>query len=256
MAAPTFTQAGAGFTDAGGAWSYSTGFNAAVGSLTVLHIFQDGSTTGAVTGVAAGSLDVDLAGTTSAVTTICVDQPCGSPTAGLQHIYVCRRITTASQSTFTGSNSTSEDLYMNAYEFANVSTGTTLATVIENGTAGNFVNGVGTGTTISDTAVTTLGADRLALNLIGINDDASGIESFAGESGGNWTIPTNGIFASSTGTDGTVALQTAAMASAGTINGGSDTIVSLSWGVIGFALIGTTSGANTYEKAGFGKENG
>ena len=51
---------------------------------------------------------------------------------------------------------------------------------------------------------------------------------------------------------------TVLLASAGTIDGGSDTVVSAAWGVVGFALIGTTvgGGGNTYTKAGYGKESG
>ena len=79
-----------------------------------------------------------------------------------------------------GTNSTSEDLYFRAYAFSDVSTGTTLATVIENigGTDDLYANGAGTGTTISDTGVTTSGLDRLALQLVAAGDDIA-IDAFA-----------------------------------------------------------------------------
>ncbi len=42
-------------------------------------------------------------------------------------------------------------------------------------------------------------------------------------------------------------------AAAGTINGGSDTVVSAGWGVVGFALIPGVS-SSTYTKAGYARE--
>lgn len=124
-------------------------------------------------------------------------------------------------------------------QFADVSAGTTLATVIENGTAGTANNGAGTGTSMSDTAVTTLGTDRLACNWIAVNDDVLGASYvFSGESGGTWTD--RPLYNESTGTDGALALSEATMASAGTIDGATATITSAAWGVVGFALIGTT----------------
>ena len=139
----------------------------------------------------------------------------------------------------TGGNIGGNDIYVRVYEFTNVSTGTTLATVIENSTAGNATNGVDTSATASDTAVTTLGPDRLALNFVAVNDD-NAISAFTGETGGDWTLAV-APYAESTGTDGAIGLQAATMATADTINGGTGSIVdSDAWGVVGFALIGTT----------------
>jgi hypothetical protein len=104
-------------------------------------------------------------------------------------------------------------------------------------------NGVDTSTTVSDTGVTTLGPDRLALQLVAANDNIA-IDAFVGETGGDW-VEAAAEYADSAGTDGMVQLQTAAMATAGTIDGGSDTVVSAGWGVVGFALIGTTVAATT-----------
>jgi hypothetical protein len=208
----------------------------------VYHILQDGNTDGAVTVTGAANIAA-LDGTANTATRVPGPNadgswPVGSPAAARQHIFLARTTSTSAPS-LSGGNSTSEDLYFRYYVFSDVSTGTTLATVIENGSAGVATNGAGTSTTVSDTAVTTLGADRLALNLIGINDDGSGIALFTGASGGTW-----GVFRSyeeASGTDGTVAKVQATMATAGTIDGGSDAITSLAWGVVGFALIGTTA---------------
>lgn len=243
MAIPSQRQSSTGATDAGGAWSYTCAAPL-TGNVLVVSFLQDGTTNGAITSVVGTNIE-NLAGTDNAWTQVTGPNgdgswPVGNPAAARQFIYIGRALST-SQPTISGANSTSEDLYIQANEFNDVSTGTTLATVIENSTAGNAVNGTGTSTTVSDTGVTTLGTDRLALNLIAINDDASGLAAFAGASGGTWSQLS--LYEDASGTDGTVSVQAADMTSAGTIDGGSDTITSLAWGVVGFALIGTTPAA-------------
>ena len=247
MAAPTFNTATTGATDAGGVWSYTIG---AVDGIWILQVLQDGTTNDAVTITSVGSSIADLAGTTSAVTQIPGPNadgsfPVGSAATGRQFLWIMRKAA-GTNLTISGGNTTSEDLYIRAYNYINGSTGTTLATVIENGTAGNADNGAATSTTCSDTAVTTLGPDRLALNFVALSDDAMGLAVFSGASGGTWG--NFQIYEEASGTDGTIAMETAAMASAGTIDGGSDTITSIGWGVVGFALIGTTpASTETFE---------
>lgn len=243
---PTVTRIGVGATDAGGAWSYDVGGNtndADNGTLLILQIVQDGASAAAVAVTSVGAGISNLAGTTSAITTLCTDQPIGSATAAFQHLYIGRMMNNATAGLISGSNSATDDIYMNIYCITDASLGTTLATVIENSTAGSFVNGAGTSASVLDTGVTTLGPDRLACNFVGINDDASGLASFAGETGGDWTL--EAIYETATGTDATAALMTAPMVSAGTINGGSDAITSLAWGVIGFALIPVSAAATS-----------
>ena len=239
MAAPTYVQSSAGavITATSGNTGNLTGVT--VGNFIVLQFLSDG--TASAPGVTDTNSTINnVAGTSNSMTQISPGggspSAVGSPTAAEQAIFLGRAAaTTVNVDVFT----LGADMYVQLHEFTNVSTGTTIATVIENGVAsGSSATGAGTGTTVSDTGVTTLGADRLALNLIAINDDLTGIASFTGETGGNWAQVAT--FESSTGTDGTVALQTAAMASAGTIDGGSATITSDAWGVVGFALIGTT----------------
>ena len=236
MAAPTYVQAGAGVTDAGGVWTADgPAGGVTIGNIIIYQIVQDGTGTGQVTIANTVSSIANLAGTANTMTVVAVDQPIGSPTVGLQHIYIGRAAATVFMN-LNGNNSGTDDLYIRAYEFANGNAGATLSAVIENGTAGTAINGFGTSASVADTGVTTLGSDRLALNFVGINDDASGLTAFAGETGGDWTLAT-AIYETATGTDATVALMTAAMAAAGTINGGADAITSLGWGVVGFALI-------------------
>ena len=241
MAAPTVSHAGTGATDAGGAWSYAGTVAGGTGLIHILQIVQDGTTNGAVTFTGNANIN-DLAGAAgwTQITGPNGDGswPIGSAESARQFLFI-GRTTSGSAPSMSGGNSTSEDLYFRGYAFLNGSTGTTLATVIENGSAGTALNGAGTGTTISDTGVTTLGTDRLALQFVACNDDVA-IDSFTGETGGDWT-EFIAEYAEPSGTDASLQLQTATMASAGTIDGGSDTIVSAGWGVVGFALIGTTS---------------
>lgn len=81
----------------------------------------------------------------------------------------------------------------------------------------NFAADVGS--IVLDTGVTTLGTDRLALNVVGL-DHATAIGPFTGQSGGTWAEATPEYAANAL----TLQLQTATIAAAGTINGGSVTI--------------------------------
>jgi hypothetical protein len=236
MAAPTYVASGTGeAATASPATPSKTGVT--VGNCIICQMLQDGVTasgstmSGSTTGVAA------LDGTANSMTKInpAAGSPVGNPTTAGMHVWIGRATATTVNCNIT---TTADDTYAQVHEFTNVNTGSTIAAVIENATAGSFVIGRGTGTSVTDVAVVTLGVDRLALNLVFIDDDATGIAAFAGASGGTWAMPAS--FESATGTDGTVALMTAAMASAGTIDGGSDTITTDNWGVTGFALIGTT----------------
>jgi hypothetical protein len=105
------------------------------------------------------------------------------------------------------------------------------------GFAGATFDGL-TQTVINDAAVVTNDVDRLAINLVGVNDD-NALVAFAGMTGGTWV--SRATYVEGGGTDAALQLQTAAMATAGTVDGGSQTMaLSDSWAVCGFALIGTT----------------
>jgi hypothetical protein len=239
MAAPGFEGVLAGATDAGGAWTYAAG--GAVGNVIIFQVLQDGATAGAVTLTATVAI-VALDGTANAMTYVGAFQVGGTSLA-IQHLWV-GRISAAGAKSISGGNSTSEDLYMRAYEFNTVSTGTTLATVIENVTAAATTTSEGTSATASDASVTTIGPDRLALNFLAINDD-NAFAGFSGESGGPWTNLAG--YADAGGTDGAVYLSYCQKAAAGTIDGGTGSITdSDAWGVVGFALIGTTPDVAVY----------
>ena len=239
-----YVTASAGATDATGAWSYTTSAPSAAGNIIIVQVFQDGtSASNAITIDSATNVE-NLAGTDSVFTVLsATGSDVGSAAAGYQYIFIGRALNT-SAIVITGGNTGTNDIYVRAYEFSGVSTGTTLAQVIENATAGNFTNGAATTTSCLDTAVQTLGPNRMALNFVALADDAMGLAAFAGESGGDWTLPV-AIYETGTGTDATLGLNTAAIATATTIDGGSDTITSIAWGVIGFALKPAVSAAVT-----------
>jgi hypothetical protein len=110
----------------------------------------------------------------------------------------------------------------------------------------NIVGGFGfdgpaSSSTVSDVGVTTPEDNCVAVNLIAISDDNT-IGSFTGESGGNW----GEAVAEFTGTTGTpdtcMQIQTAYMATAGTINGGTVTQSAADpWGNTGFYIRGVAS---------------
>jgi rhodanese-related sulfurtransferase len=220
------------------------------GNVVIRQVVQDGTTSGAValTGTEDGFGVSNLAGTANKWTSI------GQFVLGgvIQHFWIGRHSDHAGGTVgANGSNSGTDDIYVRIYEFTNVSTGTTLATVIENGTAGGTASTSGTSGTIADAGVTTLGVDRLALNFVGGNDD-NALDAFTGMSGGTW-VEAVAEYADATGTDAVAGLQTAAMAAAGTIDGGTDAWADAtdSWGVVGFALIGTTVVATLVLQPGF-----
>src|SRR3990172_2502157 len=102
------------------------------------------------------------------------------------------------------------------------------------------------GSIVYDAGVTTSGANRLAVNFVAISDNNTGITAFVGETGGDWTEAV-AEYSFATGLDGTLQLQTAAMVSSGTIDGGSYTMQAADAGIIrGFALIGSPDVLGSY----------
>jgi hypothetical protein len=113
------------------------------------------------------------------------------------------------------------------YSFRNVA----LSSFTEGGSFGTS-----DGTTISARSVTTTGPSRLVVSFVFVTNN-NAIGPFTGETGGDWIEPI-AEFTSTAGNGGCIQLQTATMASAGTISGGSLTISSSErLGVRAFALI-------------------
>jgi FlaG/FlaF family flagellin (archaellin) len=98
--------------------------------------------------------------------------------------------------------------------------------------------GSGSSSTVNAQSVATSGDKRLAVSFVYVTDN-NGLDSFSGETGGNWVeAVTEFQYNPSGGIDATIQLQTATMATTGTINGGNDNMSSSdSWGVRAFALI-------------------
>ena len=244
MAAPTFIEASAGVTITTGVGTptIASGSSWTAGDVVVLHVLQDGTSTAPSL---AGTANIsNLAGTTDTMTVIGPGAyPVGSPTAGNQFLWIGRAVSSASAISADVSTA-GDDCYMRLYVFRDVNTGTALADVIENSSAGNAPSTPLTQAAVNDRAVITLGSDRLALNLVAINDD-NAMGAFTGMTGGTWAEPT-AEFADPTGTDGCIQLQTATIASAGTIDGGSFTMAaSDGWSVVGTALIPASAAAPT-----------
>jgi hypothetical protein len=235
MAAPAWVQSSAGAVITATTGNSGNLAGVTVGNFIVLQVCQDGA--GAAATVADTNSTIEHIDGTDNTMFLSAQGNTGGGVAQ-QAVWLGRALATTVNVDL--SVPSDNDLYVQLHEFSNVSTGTTEATVIENGTAGNANNASGTTAAVSDTAVVTLGVDRLALNFIAVDDDnQASFSSFTGETGGDWVLRAS--FGSATGTDGAVGLQTAAMAAAGTIDGGSFTMAAAdNWGVIGTALIGTT----------------
>jgi hypothetical protein len=109
-------------------------------------------------------------------------------------------------------------------------------------TIANVVGGIGFGTAflaqIDDVGVTTPEADCLAVNIVGVQDD-NAVAAFTGMTGGTWAEAEAEKLDTALTPDQCMQIQTATMASAGTINGGTQTMAASDpWGVIGFYIRG------------------
>ena len=95
-------------------------------------------------------------------------------------------------------------------------------------------------TTIADQGVTTSGNGRLAVNLVALAGSRT-IGNFTGMTGGTWAEAV-AEYTSTVGNDATLQVQTASIATATTINGGTTSISpSALYSVLGFAIVpGTT----------------
>jgi len=101
--------------------------------------------------------------------------------------------------------------------------------------------GSATSNSVADVGITTLGNQRLAVNMVAVADN-NAINGFAGETGGDWTEQAE--FLTSQGIDFTLQVQAATMTVAGTIDGGTTTITQTdAWIVRGFAIIQASTGA-------------
>src|SRR5262249_39018220 len=126
------------------------------------------------------------------------------------------------------------DLFLRLYEFSGASLGVTAGAVLEPA-VGAAVAEAATNTTVLDASVTTTARDRLALQFVGLASNQA-VGDFTGETGGDW-VEAVAEFSSASGATATLQLQTSAIAGAGTIDGGTMTITSVAWGVLGIAIL-------------------
>ena len=117
--------------------------------------------------------------------------PDSSPTSGSQHVTqaIYYKIATGTESgtiTVHIAQTTIVGRAARMYDFHNVAP-TSL-------TEGGGVGTVAHNAVYSAQTVTTSGVKRLAVSFEVIGDNPSGVTSFAGATGGTWTMPTNALF--------------------------------------------------------------
>ena len=250
MAAPTFAAAGTGVAFVGSGTSSIT-VSATNGDVIVFHWSSGHSSlaAGDIVLDAAGTSNLaDLAGTNDAMTLIAgtdlgtsVYKTGTTPVGG---IAFGRATATATITLSITLSAAVDPMYARLYAFTGVNTGSTLADIIENATAGSVVAGSGTTAAISDVGVQTLGADRIACNFVGVNDD-NALAVFTGQTGGTWVEPVAEFTSTAGNPDGALQIQTADMAAAGTIDGGSQTMSAAdNWHIAGFAFKPDDTGAD------------
>lgn len=231
MAAPSFVGAGSGTVITTGSGTVSkTGCT--VGNIIVVQVLQDGGeevggfTVGTISGIE------NLAGTDNTFTWLTSN----TGTSIYAYAAIGRAIST---SVSFGLNVGSDgfDLYARIYEFSGVITGTSVTDETSSMS--------GTAAQIDGPSLTTQGADRLCVALVYVNDD-NAVGAFTGTTGATWAEAT-AEYATATGTDGCVQIQTATKTSAGTVSGGSYTMAAAdSWITIAFALKPPASGPQTF----------
>lgn len=236
MAVPAFVQAGSGATITGTTGTASLA-GATVGNFIVLHLLVD--TAAAFPYVSGGSGFEACDGTDNTLDFIQGIQV-GATDLGSLRTWV-GRVTNAAVSVDVDTNSSTNDMFMRLYEFSGVSSDPVVTNVVESTAS----QAQGTSTTIGDADVTTTGTDELAIQLVGVVDNQA-VGSFTGESGGDWTEAVAEYVGG--GTVGVIQLQTAGMAAAGTIGGGSFVMAgSAGWGVQGFAIKSPAAAPGTAE---------
>jgi len=238
VAVPTFVGAGTGVAVLTGSGTASK-TTCTAGNIIFVHLVNRGNDYGfpfSITNIS------NLAGTASSISQVCVDRTLG--TGNVHSLYIGRCTADGTCSAGAAAGAGSEDVYFRVYEFSGAYPGTdnTGIGTIENGGL-TFASGSGTSTSVLDTGVTTNGADRLALQFIGLASNQA-IGNLTGETGGDWTEAV-AEYQDATGSTATLQLQSASVTSAGTIDGGTVTVTSVGWGVIGTALIGIASAASS-----------
>lgn len=226
MAAPAFAAAGAGATTEVSAADLAPACPATVnaGELLIIHTHWEGSTIAPVTPSGWTSIDSGAPRVVGATSF---------------RMWTYGKIADGTEdgtSISLGAVANTNSRHAIIYSFSSV----------RNDTVANVVGGFGFGqgavAQVDDTGVTTPEADCLAVNLVSVADD-NPLVPFTGMTGGTWTEPVADYQTAVTTPDTAMQLQTATMASAGTINGGAQTMVAADpWGVVGFYIRGVLGG--------------
>ena len=164
----------------------------------------------------------------------------GAVSAGTHEIKLGRVIANGTCSIDVSDGGGATPLWCRFYEFTNVRNE---RFVTENNVAfpeladpgGTWGFNAATSTTITHNDIITTGLERLAASFICV-DAQQALAEYSGETGGTWTKPVT-EFASASGGGATIGIQTAEIASPGTISGGTITITSNEWSTVDFALI-------------------
>lgn len=226
MAAPAFAAAGAGASTetSGAAHNVPCPATVNAGELLIAHLVYEGTTVA----------PSDPSGWTALG---------GSPFGTANpRVWIYGRIADGSEGGTNinfGSPANTNSRHGRIYSFSSVRSDT-VANVV-----GAFNTENGSVAQIDDVGVTTIEADSLAVNCIGVMDD-NAVVSFTGESGGDWTEALAEYTNTATTPDICIQLQTATMAAAGTVNGGSQTMAAADpWRVVGFYIRGVIAAAGS-----------
>lgn len=223
MAIPLFVGAGTGVTVTGASGTVSK-TSCIAGNFIVVQYAVNGTgqngSLGTITNIE------DVTGTDNAMT-LAPNGPygMGSPSTGVHVLYYGRVMANGTCSA--DINIVTNDFVARMYEFSGVSTDSTLVNIVDNTAGGPMRQKVATSTTVStqDPSLTTTGPDRLGTTFVAINGNVA-TGNFSGEVGGDWVE----AVAEYSDTVGTIQLQTAQMAVAGSITGTSTMTISASSG--------------------------
>jgi len=234
----SFVGAGSGTLVTTGSGTVSkTGCTA--GNLLVVHLVAAG-TTEDWSAFSSETNITDIDGTPNNLAGITTGQGIGNPSTYMGSLFTGRVTSDGTCSASASVGASGEDLLMRMYEFSGVTSASTIADVFEQD-PGPSTSGLGTGTTVDPTQFgsnyITNGQDRLALCFIALATNQA-IGDLTGETAGIDFTEAVTEYQEVGPSTGTLQLQTAAIASAGTYDPGTVTIgTSDDWGGIITSLI-------------------
>lgn len=227
--AVAFVGAGTGVIALTGTGTVSkTGCTA--GNLLLVHLLSRGNTEDWSAFSAETNIS-DIDGALGNLRGVLSGQGVGNPTTSRESLFVGRATANGTCSAEFTVGASGEDLLCRMYEFSGASLGTTLAEILELG-SGLADSWFGTGTTISSGVdMTTNGADRFAVVLVGLDNDLA-LGDFTGEGSGLDLTELVAEYQETTGANGTLQIQGGTIATAGVRSIGSAAVSSCGWGVL------------------------